>query len=215
MVVDPSLHPPMLKRTLTGHVITRWYRAPEVICSLPYDGAVDMWSVGCIFGELLGMIRENCPDPSLREPMFPGESCGELSGEGRRGAGLQRRKGKEQLDLILQVIGTPPEAQLAHLDADTREYIRTNRSARVDLKAKYPASADAIEFLESMLNFFPGDRISVDEALEHPYLSAVRNVAVETVSAHPMHSDIETEGEKGKNLLPNVIREVVHYRTKQ
>ena len=50
-----DLQRPTLRHSLTRHVITRWYRAPEVILSLPYSGAVDVWSVGCIFGELLGM----------------------------------------------------------------------------------------------------------------------------------------------------------------
>jgi mitogen-activated protein kinase 1/3 len=46
-----------LRRQLTHHVVTRWYRAPEVILSQPYNASVDVWSVGCIFAELLGMIQ--------------------------------------------------------------------------------------------------------------------------------------------------------------
>jgi mitogen-activated protein kinase 1/3 len=48
---------------LTEYVITRWYRAPEVIlCPSEYSKSVDIWSVGCIFSELLG-----------RQPLFPGK----------------------------------------------------------------------------------------------------------------------------------------------
>jgi len=215
LVVDPTLRPPVLRHTLTRHVVTRWYRAPEIICGLPYDGAVDVWSVGCIFGELLSMEQENCRDPALREPLFPGESCGELSGEGRKGVGLHRRKGREQLDLILQVIGTPPESSLAHLDADSREYVLTTRprTNAVDLPVMYPAATSAaIALLRNMLCFDPADRISIDNALASPYLENVRNPACETLSAQPMQSELETEGEKGKNLLSNVIREVMFYR---
>lgn len=64
---------PALQRQLTHHVITRWYRAPEVILSQPYDALVDMWSIGCIFAELLGMIKENVPHYKQRRPIFPGE----------------------------------------------------------------------------------------------------------------------------------------------
>ena len=64
---------PALRRQLTHHVITRWYRAPEVILSQPYDALVDMWSIGCIFAELLGMIKENIPNYKQRRPIFPGE----------------------------------------------------------------------------------------------------------------------------------------------
>lgn len=62
-----------LKRGLTRHVITRWYRAPEVILLQPYTAAVDIWSVGCIFAELLSLIKENIADFTKRRPLFPGE----------------------------------------------------------------------------------------------------------------------------------------------
>lgn len=49
---------------LTEYVVTRWYRAPEVLLSGgKYTEAIDVWSVGCILAELL-----------LRRPVFPGEN---------------------------------------------------------------------------------------------------------------------------------------------
>ena len=42
---------------------TRWYRAPELLLGAPYGRAVDVWSIGCIIGEL-----------SDGQPLFPGES---------------------------------------------------------------------------------------------------------------------------------------------
>lgn len=72
---------PVLKRTLTQHVITRWYRAPEVILSQPYSAAVDLWSIGCIFAELIGMMRSHIEDHKKRRPLFPGDSCGDLSAD--------------------------------------------------------------------------------------------------------------------------------------
>ena len=49
--------------TLTEYVVTRWYRAPEVILNAShYSNALDVWSIGCIFAELLG-----------RAPLFPGD----------------------------------------------------------------------------------------------------------------------------------------------
>ena len=48
---------------LTEYVVTRWYRAPEIMLSCQdYTTAIDVWSVGCIFGEMLG-----------RKPLFPGK----------------------------------------------------------------------------------------------------------------------------------------------
>ena len=50
---------------MTRYVATRWYRAPEIILlpKKPYSEAVDMWSVGCILGEMLG-----------RKQLFPGKN---------------------------------------------------------------------------------------------------------------------------------------------
>lgn len=49
-----------MKRELTGHVVTRWYRAPEIILlEKDYGPAIDICSVGCIFAELLGMMKES------------------------------------------------------------------------------------------------------------------------------------------------------------
>lgn len=47
-----------MKRELTGHVVTRWYRAPEIILlEKDYGPAIDIWSVACIFAELLAMMK--------------------------------------------------------------------------------------------------------------------------------------------------------------
>ena len=71
-----------MSKELTKHVVTRWYRAPEVILmNEMYSYAIDIWSVGCIFAELLSMIVENCPDFFSRVPLFPGKSCYPLSPE--------------------------------------------------------------------------------------------------------------------------------------
>jgi len=57
--------PPMLQKIKTSkklsqHVVTRWYRAPEVILmNNYYSYSIDMWSVGCIFAELFSMMKEN------------------------------------------------------------------------------------------------------------------------------------------------------------
>lgn len=69
-----SLAPLSLSRGLTEHVVTRWYRAPEIILSQPYTSAVDIWSVGCIFGELLGITEGNLV--RRNRPLFPGRRCG-------------------------------------------------------------------------------------------------------------------------------------------
>ena len=69
-----------MKRELTGHVVTRWYRAPELILlEKEYGPAIDIWSVGCVFAELLGMMKESAATYLERRPLFPGKSCFPLS----------------------------------------------------------------------------------------------------------------------------------------
>ena len=49
-------------KSYTHEVVTLWYRAPEVLLgSKVYSTGVDIWAVGCIFAELLGMMKENAP----------------------------------------------------------------------------------------------------------------------------------------------------------
>jgi len=101
-----------MKRELTGHVVTRWYRAPEIILlEKDYGPAIDIWAVGCIFAELLGMMKENAPTFMDRQPLFPGKSCFPLS---PAKSPTEQRKGfpfssSDQLSFIFAVIGTPSD----------------------------------------------------------------------------------------------------------
>ena len=71
--------PPKLKflknqkkeQILSVHVVSRWYRAPELILiETNYSGSIDVWSVGCIFAELMMMMKENAPTFMDRTPLF-------------------------------------------------------------------------------------------------------------------------------------------------
>ena len=62
-------------KKLTCHVVTRWYRAPELILlEKDYTNAIDMWSIGCIFAELLMMLKSNAKTCFERKALFPGKS---------------------------------------------------------------------------------------------------------------------------------------------
>ena len=68
-----------MTRQMTSHVVTRWYRAPELILLQRYTTAIDVWSCACIFAELLTMLPEANMDRGERNPLFPGRSCWPLS----------------------------------------------------------------------------------------------------------------------------------------
>ncbi|KAJ8602314.1 hypothetical protein CTAYLR_007710 [Chrysophaeum taylorii] len=71
---------------MTQHVVTRWYRPPELMLGENYTNSVDMWSVGCIVGELV-----------LRKPLFPGKNF------------------VHQLRLIFRAIGKPSAEEIARI----------------------------------------------------------------------------------------------------
>lgn len=165
-----------MKRELTGHVVTRWYRAPELILlEKDYGPAIDMWSVGCIFAELLGMMKASAATYYDRKPLFPGRSCFPLSPD--KHARMQESGfpiGKDdQLSMIFEVLGSPNEEDCAFVTDEkaTRYLTSFKQCEREDLGNRYKgATVEALDLLNKMLQFNPFFRISVDEALEHPFL---------------------------------------------
>uniref|UniRef100_A0A0L0NYV3 Mitogen-activated protein kinase n=1 Tax=Candidozyma auris TaxID=498019 RepID=A0A0L0NYV3_CANAR len=131
---------------MTEYVATRWYRAPEIMLSFSnYTKAIDIWSVGCILGELLG-----------GKPLFRGKDY------------------VDQLNQILMILGTPKEATLTKIGSvRAQNYVRSLPiMRRVPFSELFPnANPLALDLLEKMLTLDPHQRITVDEALKHPYMS--------------------------------------------
>ncbi len=69
-------------RQLSPHVVSRHYRAPEVLLTQDYGETIDIWSVGCILADLLGMLKSVNVLPSMRKPLFKGGSSHLLSPTG-------------------------------------------------------------------------------------------------------------------------------------
>jgi len=188
-------------------VVTRWYRAPELLLScegvhslelallcgaempLPwpaeYTGAIDMWSVGCILAEMLG-----------RKPAFPGKDY------------------IHQLKLILEVLGTQDEASLHFISSPkAKAWIQSLPAAPpASLPTLFPgASPAALDLLAAMLVFDPRRRISVDAALAHPYLASLHDPTLEPVAATPFVADGEEAELKEEQLKRKVYDEVMKY----
>jgi len=139
---------------LTEYVVTRWYRAPEVMCSAKYyDAKVDVWSVGCILAEMF-----------LRKPLFPGGNH------------------LEQLRIIFEVLGTPANDNETWIKTpEAKEWIELMKPRKGYSLQKifHQATPDALDLLTDMLQLNPKRRISVNDALEHSYFSQLHNPASE------------------------------------
>ncbi|KAE8911902.1 hypothetical protein PF005_g1195 [Phytophthora fragariae] len=196
---------PKMRRQLTKHVVTRWYRAPELILLQDYDFSVDMWSIGCIFAELLSMQVESCPRYQERVPLFPGRSCFPLSAD--RPTTYSDKL--DQLNVIFNVIGTPGEDDIGSL-GEVKQYLRKlpKKDPR-DLREMYPgAPADSLDLLKHMLSFNPECRISVDKALAHPFLESVRRAQSESVEANPFGMEFENVPLNKDALKARIFEEI-------
>jgi len=136
----------------TTYVATRWYRAPELL--LMWDQAskaLDVWSIGCILAELLEPLPR-------KKVLFPGKHY------------------LNQLELILNVCGTPPEDEIKGC-VKAKKYMKSlPKKPKQHFKDMYPhANPLAVDLLEKMLSFDPTKRITVEECLEHAYLETMHD----------------------------------------
>ena len=165
-----------LTRQLTKHVVTRWYRAPELILIQPYTSAVDIWSLGCILGELLSMQQGNVATYQDRNPLFPGGTCYPLSGDGE----MKNDEKVDQLSAIFGVLGTPSAEDVSSI-GKANEYIKSLGFKKPKpFEEIYPAAHPlALDLLRRMLQFNPKRRCSAAEALEHDFFKGVRQGELE------------------------------------
>jgi len=211
-------HTTRLKRHLTGHVVTRWYRAPELILLQEnYTEAIDIWSVGCIYAELLGMLEGTRTED--RGPLFPGSSCFPLSPDHKHKSDYRyHTRGKhDQLNMIFNLFGTPGEADVDQLERDdAKKYIRCFASRDGEgLKNKFPMIEDlSADILGRMLKFNPKQRIKVDGALDHALFADIRDPAREGKAAGYVSLDFEKEPDLDETLLRKYFcREIRKYHS--
>lgn len=130
-------------RINTHQVVTRWYRAPELLFGAKqYGTCIDIWAVGCILAELL-----------LRVPLFPGESD------------------LDQLTKIFGVFGNPTEENWPGVKA-LSDFIEFKTFPSIPLKSIFTAAGDdLLQLIESMLVLNPIARKSCTECLKMPFFS--------------------------------------------
>ncbi|CAF1526645.1 unnamed protein product [Rotaria magnacalcarata] len=190
-----------LARTVDGsektvYVVTRWWRAPEIIINQSkYDEKVDVWSVGCIMAELI-----------LLRPLFPGAN--QLT----------------QLDAIFDVVGTPDIETLNEISnavplaSNGGKIQKPQQDFNKLFGYKYDqtgenkisgVSPEGIDFLRSLLTFDPRRRPTVDEALKHPFLQRYRTAEDEPTKQRLMdiHQGAKHDVQEWKSIIWQMIQE--------
>jgi len=152
---------------LTDYVATRWYRAPEILLgSNHYTKGVDIWSVGCILGEMLD-----------GRPIFPGTST------------------MNQLEKVIEVTGRPSgediESMKSAFAPTMLESIPPTR--QISLPEMFPGKAEeALDLIHMCLQFNPSNRCTSEEALKHPYVSEFMNPEDEpSYPGGPIHISLD------------------------
>ncbi|XP_039976782.1 mitogen-activated protein kinase 15 isoform X2 [Xiphias gladius] len=172
---------------LTEYVATRWYRAPEILLgSTRYTKGVDMWSLGCILGEML-----------LGKALFPGTST------------------INQIEKIMSAIPHPGPEDILAIKSEYGSSViqRMLLKPQVPLEDLLQPSVppDALDLLKGLLVFNPDKRLNAEQALQHPYVARFHNPAKEPALNYdvvlPIDDDIQLSVVQYRNKLYEMILE--------
>ncbi|XP_060607726.1 cyclin-dependent kinase-like 5 isoform X5 [Ruditapes philippinarum] len=156
----------------TDYVATRWYRSPELLLGAPYGKAVDIWSIGCILGELAD-----------GQPLFPGES--EI----------------DQLYVIQKIVGQLPPDQMNLFYNNARfsglKFPSVSKPQSIEKRYHGILSSVMIDFMNQTLRLEPSDRFTIEECLNHVVFQTERLLNRNHVPVK--HIDSHTSSKKRKN----------------
>jgi mitogen-activated protein kinase 1/3 len=172
---------------LTEYVVTRWYRAPEIMLAChEYSYPIDVWSVGCIFAELI-----------LRKPFFPGDDY------------------IDQLTIIARKLGKLPDSDLDFVTSDkAKRFMRKLPSTTpVSLSEQFPGtSPEPLDAMHKMMDIHPRRRSTVEQALKHTFFEPLHNPEDEPVSSRPFDFSFEKEKLRRIRLQELIWEEVGDFR---
>ena len=176
---------------LTDYVATRWYRAPEILLgSRKYTKGVDMWSIGCILGEML-----------LGKPIFPGTST------------------LNQIDRVLELTGKPSPEDIEAIKSPLAQSMLDSLPTKTKQKALAHvfsmATDEGLDLLNKMLQFNPKKRISVKEALKHPFVSMFHSEKDETLMNKPVEITLDEDRKFSINDYRKKLYEDIKKRKKE
>uniref|UniRef100_A0A3Q2ZWG9 Mitogen-activated protein kinase 15 n=1 Tax=Kryptolebias marmoratus TaxID=37003 RepID=A0A3Q2ZWG9_KRYMA len=173
---------------LTEYVATRWYRAPEILLgSSRYTKGVDMWSLGCILGEML-----------LGKALFPGTST------------------INQVEKIMSAIPHPSPEDILAIKSEYGASViqRMLLKPQVPLEDLLQPSVppDALDLLKGLLVFNPDKRLTAEQALQHPYVARFHNPAKEPALNYDVVLPVDDDVQLSVVQYRNKVYEVLKFR---
>lgn len=173
-----------VQKGMTEYVVTRWYRAPELVLTHEYSNAVDLWAVGCIMGDLLG-----------RKVMFPGKDF------------------KHQVEIICEILGKPQPKDYGHVkSARARRFLeKLPDSCGVPLDKLFPgAPPEALCLMQKLLQFDPEKRCTAHEALQHAYLADFVDETADKTAEHCVDlPKLEPKSDDGQPLNTDQLKHLM------
>jgi len=180
---------------LTDYVATRWYRAPEILLgSTDYTFAVDVWSVGCIIGELY-----------LGKAIFPGQST------------------INQLTRVMEYTGRPSDEDLKAINSsyattmlDTLQEPEVRSWEEMFPQANCPE--DCIDLMAKSLAFSPDKRIDIEQSLNHVFVQQFHEEGIEEEIVCPHDILIPLNDNKKLNAqayINEIYTNIIHVKQEE
>ncbi|ESO81933.1 hypothetical protein LOTGIDRAFT_223686 [Lottia gigantea] len=161
------------KKPMSPRVVTLWYRAPELLFgSEKQSTSIDIWSAGCILGELLS-----------HKALLPGRS--EL----------------HQIDLLVEMFGTPNETIWPEfLTLPALEKFTLRQQPYNNIRHTFTWLSEAgIQLLNSLFMYDPSKRLSAEDAIENPYFSEAPHACEpEFMPSFPQHRLKRRQSDRNK-----------------
>eukprot|EP00754_Rhynchopus_humris_P014411 Rhum_TRINITY_DN14385_c8_g2::Rhum_TRINITY_DN14385_c8_g2_i1::g.86089::m.86089/K08825/DYRK1; dual specificity tyrosine-phosphorylation-regulated kinase 1 len=183
-----------LSKPMFKYIQSRFYRAPEVILGLPYNCAIDMWSLGCILVEM-----------HTGFPVFDGRDESDQLYKMSATLGqlpdslVERANVKKKTQLLAEVNGKLVLKQLANPDAKPKQKLLedtlgANKGGPSGRRAGQPGHSPDdyalfISLIKKILVYDPAERITPKEALQHPFIAAFSEQAQEAEREKARHAE--------------------------
>ncbi|XP_027024342.2 cyclin-dependent kinase-like 5 isoform X1 [Tachysurus fulvidraco] len=171
----------------TEYVATRWYRSPELLLGAPYGKAVDMWSVGCILGEL-----------SDGQPLFPGES--EI----------------DQLFTIQKVLGPLPPEQMKLFYSNPRfaglRFPTVSHPQTLERRYLGIINGLMLDLMKNLLLLNPSERFLTEQCLNHLVFQALRVLERPAPPSPTPPRSSKRKPYHGDNTIPSRSKSSSHRR---